>query len=623
MWRRFAYLLIPFSALGILLPQAAGAGSAEQFLPPLAAWSGQSRELALPPDAHWATPAERSGLTRTPSYDETVAWLQELAAASREISLVGLGRSGEGREIWMVVASRDGAEAQALIHGGKPTLLAHAGIHSGEIDGKDAGLMLLRDMTVRGTLSRLLDHANFLFIPILNVDGHERFSPYGRINQRGPEEMGWRTNRRNLNLNRDFAKQETPGVRALTRVLNEWQPDLYFDIHVTDGADYQYDITYGWNGVHAWSPEISRWLDEVLRPKLHRSLTSQGHIPGPLILATNWRDLSAGFLGWTAGPRYSHGYGDARHLPSVLVENHSLKPFAQRVLGTYVLLAAALETVAEQADTLRSATANDRSRRRSDLPLGFGAVRDRPSPTVPFKAIRSELELSAVSGGLVPRWTGERLEIEAAVIPFTRRVATANRPLAYYIPPAWNDIAERLEAHGIVVEHLEEPRTVEVERYRLPDAALDVADGPYEGRTRVAAGEVIREVQGLEIGPGWRRVDTDQPLGDLAMLLLEPESPDSYFQWGYFLEILHRTEYAESYVLEPMARAMLADDPELAAEFHAKLLAEPEFAGDPKARLHWFYEKTPYFDREYRLYPIARELGPVHTTSVGAVPAEK
>ncbi len=100
---------------------------------------------------------------------------------------------------------------------------------------------------------------------------------------------------------------------------------------------------------------------------------------------------------------------------------------------------------------------------------------------------------------------------------------------------------------------------------------------------------------------------TDQPLGDLAMLLLEPASPDSYFQWGFLLEILNRTEYFEAYAIEPMARRMLADDAELAAEFRQKLLTDREFAGDPRARLEWFYEKTPYYDREYRLYPIARE----------------
>src|SRR5690606_2632917 len=151
-----------------------------------------------------------------------------------QLKMLSIGKSVQGRDIWLVVASREGAHTPAeLQKNGRPTLLVQAGIHAGDIDGKDAGLMLLRDMTVGGTKTALLEHANLLFIPILNVDGHERRSPYGRINQRGPENMGWRANARNLNLNRDYAKLDTPEIRAVVNVINTWQPDLYFDIHVT------------------------------------------------------------------------------------------------------------------------------------------------------------------------------------------------------------------------------------------------------------------------------------------------------------------------------------------------------------------------------------------------------
>lgn len=122
--------------------------------------------------------------------------------------------------------------------------LVQAGIHSGEIDGKDAGMMLLRDIAFGGKQS-LLNKVNFLFIPILSVDAHERSSEYNRPNQRGPENMGWRTNAQNLNLNRDYAKLDTKELRAVVKVMNEYNPVLYMDIHVTDGADYQYDITFG------------------------------------------------------------------------------------------------------------------------------------------------------------------------------------------------------------------------------------------------------------------------------------------------------------------------------------------------------------------------------------------
>jgi len=182
----------------------------ESLLPPLRQWSGASESLIVAADDPWITPAEVMQLIATPGYAETMSWLRKLVNASPELEMVSIGRSLQGRDIWMVIASADKAfSAAAMKVTGKPLLLAHSGIHAGEIDGKDAGLMLLRDMTVASRRSELLAKANFLFIPILNVDGHERTSAYNRINQRGPVEMGWRTNARNQNLNRDFTKLDT------------------------------------------------------------------------------------------------------------------------------------------------------------------------------------------------------------------------------------------------------------------------------------------------------------------------------------------------------------------------------------------------------------------------------
>jgi murein tripeptide amidase MpaA len=241
-------------------------------LPPVVEWNGRSRGLIRPPSDPWVTPAESTGFRRTPSYDETVAWLRRLASATRQIRLVSLGRSAEGCELWMVVASANGAATPAELRAnGRPTLLAQAGIHAGEIDGKDAGLMLLRDLTV-GKRRDLLQVANLLLVPILNADGHERVERYGRINQRGPENAGWRTTATNLNLNRDYTKLDAPETRAIVAALNAWDPELYLDLHVTDGGDYQYDLALGGVGRHGRSPAIAEWLDRVLIPKLSAAL---------------------------------------------------------------------------------------------------------------------------------------------------------------------------------------------------------------------------------------------------------------------------------------------------------------------------------------------------------------
>lgn len=594
-------LLLP---LLLLLPTFAPAQDWTAPLPPELPWDGKSQQLIVDEDDPWITPAERTGLTATPTYDETIAWLQRLVAAAPQLSMVSLGKSHEGRDIWMVIASADGASTPAALKAtGKPTLMAQAGIHSGEIDGKDAGLMLLRDMTVRGAKARLLKGANFLFVPILSVDGHERSSPYGRINQRGPEVSGWRTNARNLNLNRDYSKLDTPEMQALIQTINQWEPDLCLDLHVTDGIDYQYDITFGYSGQHSWSPGIAAWLDRRLIPALNKDLKAMGHIPGPLIFARDNRDLSKGLEAWTAGPRFSNGYGDARHLPTALVENHSLKPYRQRVLGTYVLLESALRTLARYGSSLRRAVLADRTRVPEQVPLTWKAPETEPEQ-MEFLGIEGRTVPSDISGGERVEYTGRPVTLMVPLIRFTEPEVTVARPRAYWIPPAWPEVIDRLALQGIYMETLSEPQEVEVELHRLSE--VELAEEPYEGHVRVTA-TATPERRTETYPAGSVRVPTDQPLGDLAVLLLEPGSPDSFFQWGFFLEILQHTEYVEGYVMEPLARRMLETDPALKQAFETKLAEDPDFVADPRARLMWFYQRTPYFDDRWRLYPVGRE----------------
>ncbi len=584
---------------------------AESLLPPVQTWSGKSEALQAGPDDPWITPAEQTGLNSTPDYAETMAWLARLVAATAELEMVVIGKSLQGRDIQMVIASSDQAFSPAAMRAsGKPLLIAHAGIHAGEIDGKDAGLMLLRDMTVAGKRAELLAGANFLFIPILNVDGHERISPYNRINQRGPAQMGWRTNARNQNLNRDFTKLDTVEVRALIAVLKDWQPDLYLDLHVTDGADYQYDITFGGNGRKGWSPTIGGWIEDVYRPVINAALSEYGHEPGGLIFANNGMDMRDGFLTWSGGPRFSSGYGDAVQLPAVLVENHSLKPYRRRVLGTYVLLAATLELLASEQTSLRQATLQDRQHRPAKLPLGFRRDENAIAQKSAFKGIRSERYHGDVSGVEVVRWTGHSLDETIAEVFIDTPTVVVDRPSAYIIPAVWADIAERIAMHGITVERLSEPLSVEAEIYRLPEAKIaepsDWTPNPFEGHIRIDPGQPEKQTLDITFPAGSFRISTDQPMSDLIVLMLEPQSVDSFLQWGFFLEIFTRTEYAEAYVLEPLAQKMLAADDGLKASFEQRLASDKSFAASQYQRLMWFYKQTPFYDQTYLLYPVAR-----------------
>jgi hypothetical protein len=602
--KQFPLRLALVSALLLFVSARRATGEVQAVLPPEIPWKGKSLSLALAPAERWVTPAEQAGFQSTPRYDETIAYLKRLVAAARELRLVSLGKSPEGRDVWMLIASKERAfTPEALRATGKPTVFAQAGIHAGEMDGKDAGLMLLRDMTVRGTKRALLDRANFLFVPILSVDGHERFSRYSRINQRGPVESGWRTNAQNLNLNREYGNLDAPETRAVVLALVRWKPDLYLDLHVSDGLDHQYDVTHIFNGRDAWSPAIARWLEERWVPRQSRDLEAMGHIPGPY-LELKETDPSKGVLGGLTAPiRFSQGYGDARHLPTVIVETHSLKPYAQRVLGTYVLLESTLALLGDEWKALRQAVREDEATRAAEVPLDW---KDSGEPgTITFKGIEFRVSDSPISGGKRVEWTGRPVETTVPLQRLDAAKVSVRRPTAYWVPAAATDVIERLVLHGIRMERLSEAREVEVEMDRLSDVTFEPE--PFEGRVRVTA-KTTRKMRRERFAPGSVRVPTDQPLGTLAMLLLEPASPDSFFQTGFFHWALQRAEYAEGYVMEPMAARMLAEDAALRAEFERALRDDPKLAASRGERLDWFYRRTPFFDERWRLYPVGREV---------------
>jgi hypothetical protein len=254
---------------------------------------------------------------------------------------------------------------------------------------------------------------------------------------------------------------------------------------------------------------------------------------------------------------------------------------------------------------LRRAVVEDRQRRVAELPLDFGPPAAGAAPArVPYLAIEAQVQDSPVSGAKRVVYTGRPLSVEVPLLPF-RATATATRPTAYWVPAAWTDVIERLAAHGVRLERLDAPREVELDMWRVQDA--HVGPEPFEGRMPVTASFTTTRRR-ERFAAGSVRVPTDQPLGDLAMVLLEPASPDSFFRWGFFLEILQPTEYVEGYIMEPMAERMLAADPALRAEYARQVAADPALA-KPEERLQWLYRRTPFADDRWRLYPVGREPG--------------
>ena len=554
------------------------------ILPPVQPWSGASERLIVAANDPWITPAERAGFATTPRYAETRAWLERLAAASPLIRIETFGRTAQGRDMLMVRASKGGE--------GKPVVLVQAGIHSGEIDGKDTGLMLLRDIAFGGKDS-LLDSVDLVFVPIYNIDGHEASSRWNFPALRGPSDKGYVATARGINLNRDYAKADAPETRAMIALLRRLDPILYVDCHVSDGFDMQYDITFtyaGW-GRYAYHRATADWLTGRFGPTVTAALERAGHVPTLYPSPIDTRDPAKGIRQAPEGPRYSTGYGDFIGVPTVLVENHMLKPYRQRVLGTYVLLEAALKLAA-----------TDRARRPATM-----LARWKPAATPigwieRFKGIGFETYRSPASGRMEQRWTGKPITVRMPIIG-QDPVETVSLPTAWWVPAEQTEALDRLRLHGIRLDPITAPRTLTLDRVHLRDAVVQRAQ---DGRLPLKAS--FEHVSVTETLPaGTVRVPSDQPLGLLAAALLEPEAPDSLLAWGFFPEMLSSPPGAEDFVRAPLAEALLASDETVRTAFAAKLADDPAFARDPEARLDWLIDRLPNRKTAHLTYPILRE----------------
>ena len=573
----------------------------------------------------WATPAEKACYATTPEYAETMAYLKRVeAAAPTQVKVQAFGKTGEGRDLDIVIVSRDGVFDPGAIHRAlRPVVLVQNSIHAGEMDGKDACLALLRDMVVTKSKAALLERAVFVFIPMYNADGHERRSRYNRINQDGPLEMGFRGNGTNLNLNRDYLKADAPETRAFMTMFHRWLPDFFVDDHVTDGADYQYDVTFTIDDGPNLPNGTAKWIDDVVTPGLEKYVDAHGHLASPTYInLVNDNDPAQG-LGFNDDPpRFSTGYMILEGRPSMLVELHMLKDYRTRVTGNYEILAGLMELVNRDADKLvalnaaadkeaEAMGAHPLSNVRYPLALGWSG---QTTPFL-FRGYKYTRELSAVSGAMWVRYTHEPWNVSLPFQTGFKVTAETMLPAAYIIPAQWTKIIDVLAAHQVEMTRTTAAWTGDVETYRC--AGMAWQEPPFEGRHPTFNGEAMHDPgkfgscvlvrERMSFPAGSAVVRLNQRLSKVAVEWLEPAGPDSAMQWGFFDPIFEQKEYGEAYVLEELAREMMAKDPKLKAEFEKKVASDSAFAASPYARLSFFYERSPWFAaNRVGLYPVGR-----------------
>ena len=565
----------------------------------------------------WVTLYEKSNKLETPRYNETMDYFQKLASYSPFADMYSIGKSPEGRDINIFVISSDKAlTAQQARKTGKPIVLIQNCIHPGESAGKDASMMLARDILVYNKYQSILDNVILVIIPIFNVDGHEHFSPYNRINQVGPKEMGWRVTADRLNLNRDYMKVQTPEMQHWMKMFNQWKHHVIYDCHTTDGRDHQYAITYKVNDHVENSGEIANFATNQFMPYVLKDCLAKGVKCGLFYGLLDNKNPELGVSGGIWPPKLSNAYLMLRNCLSILIETHSLKTYAQRTDGTYHFLRSGLGYISTHSNDLFQAI---ESQKKSALEIGKEydpnntftikyKTRKDVGDSMLYDAFEIKTLKSKISGSEYLKYTDKKKTYSTILYNRVESVETTSPPVAYIIPSGWYKIIEILDTHGIHYKKIKHDVTDVFETYMFKDVSFrpvpyEGVQIPYYNADKISVKKTIR--------PGDVYVPVSSEESRLVLQLLEPLAEDSIVKWGFVNTIFEQKEYYEKYAMEPLAQKMLNEDESLKKEFEERLKNDPEFAANPKARLNFFYERSPYWDKQQDQYPVLRVIKPI------------
>ncbi|HET7040583.1 MAG TPA: M14 family metallopeptidase [Gemmatimonadales bacterium] len=493
--------------------------------------------LAGPLHAQQTRP-ERTNWAETSAYADVMTFLDSLRLRGADIQVGELGRSPEGKSIPYVLASRPLVTDPATAHrSGKPVVFIQANIHAGEVEGKEAALMLLRDLTL-GALRPLLDSVVLVVVPIYNSDGNDRFAAgdVNRPGQNGPAIVGTRANGQGYDLNRDYIKDEAPETRGADALIAAWDPDVFLDLHTTNGSYHGYLLTWS-PGLNPNSPAANDWVRDHLLPDVRARMRARHH--QETFPYGNFRDQTPDslVLGWETydpRPRFGTNWNGMRGRVSILSEAYSNADLHTRVDVTYNFVREVLSYLVEKRAELRDVIA------RSDRWHPDSVItRSVLGPGTPQDVI-AELTTSAGEGsGMYARRTRTGVFKTIRMPVFDRFVGARREPLAegYLLPPQHSNIVALLRLQGIIVERLTAGWQGSVEAFKVD--SLSAAPFVFEGHRTVSV-EGNWGPKSVSVPAGWYFVPTRQRLGVFAAYVLEPESEDGVVTWNFMDRDLRR-----------------------------------------------------------------------------------
>ena len=547
---------------------------------------------------------EKSNGLETATYQQTIKFYYNLAEVYPEISIKAIGETDSGEPLHLVTLNLDAVfDFSKIKEHNKRILLINNGIHPGESDGIDATMMLIRDI-VQGKIEAPKKTV-LATIPIYNIGGSLNRNSTTRTNQNGPKEYGFRGNARNYDLNRDFIKCDTKNTRTFARIFHLVKPDVFIDNHVSNGADYQYTLTHVFTQHNKMGNDLGDYIHTEMMPTLKQKLLEKNWDITPYVNVFN-QVPEEGFSQFMDYPRYSTGYATLFNCLGVMVETHMLKPYKQRVEGTYELMKSMIDITEEQGDKIselrNSALANFQSKKTYPLDWMMDTTK---KTTLNFKGFEGHFIESKITGA-------NRLKYDRTK-PFTKKISYQNYfkpslevkiPDAYIIPQGWHNVIDLLKLNAVKMHVLERDSTITVESYKIED--YKTREMPFEGHYLHYKVTVSKNNQNITFKKGDVIIKTAQPSFRYIIETLEPQAPDSFFNWNFFDTILQQKEWVSPYVWEDLALKILDKNPKLKVEFEEKKKNEKDFADQWYAQLDWIHKQSKYYEKAHLQYPIYR-----------------
>lgn len=549
------------------------------------------------------TQFESSKGLETATYEEVVAFYMKLAKEFPEINIKTIGNTDSDKPLHMVTFNTDGDFNFKKIREDKRIILINNGIHPGESDGIDATMLLFRDLA-SGKL-KAPKKTVLVTIPVYNVGGALNRNNGTRANQNGPVSYGFRGNARNYDLNRDFIKSDTKNARTFAEIYHLIQPDVFIDNHVSNGADYQYTLTHLFTQHNKLGGELGNYIHDSLMPALQDSLGLEKWDITPYVNVFN-KPPETGFSQFLDNPRYSTGYTTLWNTIGMMVETHMLKPYKDRVEGTYMLMNKMIGIVEQDGDQITTLRKNALAKNitQTYYPTNWQVDTTRSSK-LNFKGFKADTILSEITGV-------NRLKFNRD-LPFTKEVIyqdyfkptdSVRVPEAYVIGKQWSSAIDLLRLNNIEFTLFKKDTILSVETYRIED--YKTSTRPYEGHYLHYATNVSSKITKEKITAGDVLIKTNQPGIRYLLETLEPKAVDSFFNWNFFDTILQQKEGFSPYVFEDTALKMLQRDTLLRNEFNRKKELEEAFSNNWYAQLNWLFEHSEHYENVHLKYPVYR-----------------